>query len=186
MENDNLITQEQQEHQVRSAQELAREAMIRLDLIPSEAPKTPAERLKFSDFKVIMYGLSRGDSIENIAEILNVNVDTIYKFMRRNHEALSELEYVRKFYDMGIEASLVKQALGYYYEDELAHYEGGQWHTIKLKKFKAPDFNATRFYLTNRLGKKWKNLKSIDLGINGLTDEDLVLEAQRIIEETRR
>ena len=86
--------------------------MIRLDLIPPEAPEAPAEKLKFSDFKVLLYGLSRGDSIENIANLLNVNADTIYKFMRRHHEALSELEFVRKYFDLGIEQSLIRQALG--------------------------------------------------------------------------
>lgn len=143
-------------------------------------------KLRWSDFRTIMYALAHGDSMQKVADYLNLSVTTIYAFFMKNPDSLDDIDEARNYFNFNVEQSIYKQAIGYYYEDEVAAFSPQSgWQTTTVRKFKPPSFEATRFYLTNRRGNKWKNLKSIDLSINEMSDDEIVREARNLLDYER-
>jgi hypothetical protein len=105
----------------------------------------------------------RGMLDKQICECLRISQDTFYQYVKRFPEFSEALKKGRGPIHMEVENALLKNALGYSYEEE--HYEVSADGKIDKKKRKVikkhvpGNLGAQIFWLINRLSDYWKQRK---------------------------
>lgn len=116
----------------------------------------------------------RGCGNEEVAEILDISVQTLNKWMQEHPDLLEAKKAGREDFDNGrVEQGLLKRALGYWYTEtkteqiELRQGRGANLvrvpadKIITMRKHMAPNVTAMIFWLCNRNPDRWKNIQTI-------------------------
>jgi len=108
-----------------------------------------------------------GATNEQIAEVLDVNVDTVYEWQNR-HESFSDaLKRGKIVADAEIAQALYHRAKGYSHPDlHITNYQGSITET-EITKHYPPDTGAAFIWLKNRAG--WKDKQEHEHSVEGLT-----------------
>lgn len=111
-----------------------------------------------------------GKSRAELAEILGINVTTVYKWQQAHEEFRDALRACAREANAQVEASLFQRANGYEYDELKVIDDGGRRRVEKTRKQVAPDVNAQNFWLRNREPNRWKEhpepeARSTDVGL---------------------
>ena len=116
------------------------------------------------DFPLLAEGYARrGLSDSQIASNLGISCETYYSYQRRFPEFLDAIKKGKAPVDIAVENALLKNALGFEYEE--VHTEitkNGDKQNVKKKiitKKQPPNLGAQIFWLINRLPELWKQRK---------------------------
>lgn len=116
------------------------------------------------DFPTLAEGFARrGLSDAQIADNLGISKDAYYNYQKRYPEFYDAIKRGKSPVDMHVENALLKNALGFEYEE--VHTEitkNGDKQNIKKKiitKKQPPNLGAQIFWLINRLPELWKQRK---------------------------
>ena len=115
-----------------------------------------------------------GAEINEIAEKLGLSRTTVFKYQNDYPDFANALKKGKEIVDSEVENSLVKECIGYTYEETITtttaivDKETGQItslekiETKKFTKYARPSPTAIAYYLNNRLPGKWKNKVVVD------------------------
>lgn len=127
----------------------------------------------------------KGLTDREISKQLGIATSTFYEYQKKHSEFSDALKRGKQPVDNDVENALLKNALGYDYEEQVTEErikEDGTSYTSvtrTLKKHMPGDVTAQIFWLKNRMPKKWRDGKNIEL-----TDKDGALLAPKPIEIT--
>lgn len=97
-----------------------------------------------------------GKTDAEVAELLNVNIDTIHEWDRAHPEFSATRAEGKEVADAKVAASLYHRAIGYEHDDvHVSTYEGDVTLT-PIRKYYPPDYSSAALWLSNRQGGKWK------------------------------
>jgi len=95
-----------------------------------------------------------GATDQQLANALNVSEQTINTWKKKHPDFLESINRGKLYADALVAHALYKTALGQHVTIE--HRETKQGITLKTTRTVLPNFNAQRFWLTNRQPKLWK------------------------------
>lgn len=96
---------------------------------------------------------------EQIAHNIGINPDTLYTWIKKFPDLSESLKKGKEVIDREVENALIKNALGYEY-DEIT-YENGKV-IKKVTKFVKADTTAQIFWLKNRKPADWRDKRDIE------------------------
>lgn len=96
---------------------------------------------------------------EQIAHNIGINPDTLYTWIKKFPDLSESLKKGKEVVDREVENALIKNALGYEY-DEIT-YENGKV-IKKVTKFVKADTTAQIFWLKNRKPADWRDKRDIE------------------------
>lgn len=104
---------------------------------------------------------------KQIAHNIGVNERTFTRWKKEHESIMSVLKNGKEVIDRQVENALLKNALGFEYEETKTIMEitpnGERKQRIeKVKKYSQPDTTAQIFWLRNRKGSEWSNKDAID------------------------
>lgn len=122
----------------------------------------------------------KGLSEAQIAENLGVSVSQFNVYKQQFSELTDALRTGLDDAVSHVENALFKRCMGYEWDDvETGTRNKGQdEYTKTTHKVIPPDTEAIKFYLKNRDSKEWKDKTEVDMGLTGLSDDEL---ADRIV-----
>lgn len=85
---------------------------------------------------------------DDLAELLQVNVDTIYSWKKKHPEFAESLKNGKDAKDEQVERTLFEKAVGFTHED----------------KYYPPDSTSIIFWLKNRKPEKWRDQRELNHG----------------------
>lgn len=136
----------------------------------------------YAHLKLIVYLIASGLSQVEACRIAGVEYCLFREFIFENPEIMDRMDGIKNYLVHVVEMSLLKQSIGYKYEEEVAALDrAGDWQKTTIEKYKHPSIEATKFYLTNVKSEKWKNRKAIEIDPSELEDQDLINEAMEIL-----
>ena len=97
-----------------------------------------------------------GGTDEESADLLDINVLTLYRWKRDYPDFCKAIESGKDAQDTLVENLLLKKAKGYTTTEEKVFMYEGQPSIVVTEKVYPPDPKALQFWLTNRRGKYWK------------------------------
>lgn len=98
-----------------------------------------------------------------IAEFFEVNIDTIYEWMKKHPEFSEAMELGKQKIDREVEQSLLSRAMGFEYEENKAEYENGnETKRTVTKKTALADVSACKHWLANRQPKRWRDTITVE------------------------
>ena len=101
-----------------------------------------------------------GATREELAECLGVCFSTIRDWQRKHPEFQEALEAGRVEPDAHVERSLYQRATGYSHDDEEIFVHEGQVIRVPVRKHYPPETKACIFWLQNRRGDRWKDMRT--------------------------
>lgn len=121
---------------------------------------------------------------KEIAEKLDISIDSFYKYKNEFTEFSDTLKETKEIADIKVENSLNKNANGYDYEEEVVvmkkeifYNEQGKKQkevvypvTVSLTKHKEAETKAQQFWLQNRRPNRWRNQAQVELKVSKLED----------------
>ena len=121
---------------------------------------------------------------KEIAEKLDISIDSFYKYKNDFSEFSDTLKETKEIADIKVENSLNKNANGYDYEEEVVvmkkeifYNEQGKKQkevvypvTVSLTKHKEAETKAQQFWLQNRRPDRWRNQAQVELKVSKLED----------------
>lgn len=121
---------------------------------------------------------------KQIAERLDISIDSFYKYKKEFSEFSDTLKETKEIADIKVENSLNKNANGYDYEEqtvvmkkEVIYNEQGKRVkeitypvTVTLIKHKEAETKAQQFWLQNRRPDKWRNQSQVEVKVSKLED----------------
>lgn len=134
---------------------------------------------KYDEGKLVLVeGWARdGLSEEQIAHNLAVSHETIRQWKLAHPEFLAAITHAKEIVDREVENALLKRALGYNYDEDVATPQGG---VVTVTKHLPPDVKAATWWLQNRKPADYRNRQEVT-GPNGgplqVTLADLVAAA---------
>lgn len=108
---------------------------------------------------VITKMMRSGLTIQKLADQINVNKLTIYRWANDCPEFSNALHESKQAADAQVENSLYKLATGFDYFEETSTKEG----IMKLQKYQAPSLGAIKMWLGNRDPDHWKDTQQLEL-----------------------
>ncbi len=111
-----------------------------------------------------------GATDKELCDIFNIAEQTLYTWKSEHEGFLESIRAGKEYFDGNrIEASLVKQAMGYTVEEE-KHEEGtaGVKKTI-TKRYIPPNVTATAYWLNNRSRGRYKQRQEVEHSGEGIT-----------------
>ncbi len=134
-----------------------------------------------------------GYTVAQMADYFKIGKST-FNHYRRFPEFRDVLNRSRAFADQEVERALYRRAIGYSHPCDVVVY-GEQARVVTLMKHEPPSVGAARLWLSNRQPDRWA-VKAPDLmppcaetkpdvDLSRLTgkDQDIILEAQRLLQE---
>lgn len=97
---------------------------------------------------------------EQIAQNIGINPDTLYTWMKKYSEIAESLKRGKEVVDIQVENALLKRALGFHYEEEIAAATG---EVVQVTRYEKPDVTAAIFWLKNRKPNTWRNKEKADI-----------------------
>ena len=121
---------------------------------------------------------------KQIAEKLDISIDSFYKYKKEFSEFSDTLKETKEIADIKVENSLNKNANGYDYEEqtvvmkkEVIYNEQGKRVkeitypvTVTVIKHKEAETKAQQFWLQNRRPDKWRNQSQVEVKVSKLED----------------
>lgn len=120
---------------------------------------------------------------KEIAERLNIGMDSFYRYKNTYSEFSDTLKETKEIADIKVENSLNKNANGYDYTEETVVmkkeviYKDGKRvkevtypEVVPLVKHKEAETRAQMFWLQNRKPDKWRNQAQVELKVSKLED----------------
>lgn len=117
---------------------------------------------------------SEGMMLDDIADRLGMSRATLFDYQKKYSDFADALKTGKEIIDAKVENSLIKECLGYDYEETsttttaVIDKETGQVTNLQkvesktVKKRTRPSVTAIAYYLNNRSPKKWKNKVVVD------------------------
>lgn len=110
----------------------------------------------------------RGATDIEIADALEVDVRTIYRWKNQFDDFCQALRSAKDVADNRVERSLFERATGYERDEVDIRVVNGEIVQTPVRKFYPPDTTAAIFWLKNRNPEKWREAKSVEVtGQNG-------------------
>lgn len=114
---------------------------------------------------------------EQIAEKMGINVRTLYQWKNKYVQIFHALKRGKEVVDRQVENALLKNALGFYYEEEMVTNKGD---VVTVRKYEKPNTTAQIFWLKNRKPKQWRDKQElqhdgdmkININVKGSRDGD--------------
>ena len=104
---------------------------------------------------------------EQIAHNMGIKRQTLYEWMKRFPDISDALKKGKEVVDRQVENALLKNALGFYYEEETVTNKGD---VVTVRKYEKPNTTAQIFWLKNRKPKQWRDKQELqhdgDMKIN--------------------
>lgn len=97
-----------------------------------------------------------GATVEDLADLLCVNKDTIYRWAREHPKFNLALKGGRAFADANVASSLYTKAMGYSHDEEEIKVIDNKVVRVQTVKHYPPDTQAAIFWLKNRQPELWK------------------------------
>ena len=126
-----------------------------------------------------------GATNKEMADVLEVNVQTIDLWMRKHPEFRKKVNEGKTVANSKVAHALYKKATGFYYEEERAFMYKGEIITKKIKKYQIPDAWACMKFLGAKEKEKWTDTQNtsvsntqINIGkidLSGFSMEELTL-----------
>ena len=121
---------------------------------------------------------------KEIAERLDINIDSFYVYKNKYTEFSDTLKETKEIADIKVENSLNKNANGYDYVEqtvvmkkEVIYNEEGKRikeitypEVVTITKHKEAETKAQQFWLQNRKPDKWRNQAQVELKVSKLED----------------
>lgn len=174
------------------------ETNIKLTTKPSKSskpdkPKRKKKRANRTSYKdwlsedklLLLEGWARdGLSDEQISHNIGIVPSTYYEWKKKHNEISEALKKGKEVVDFLVENALLKNALGFKYEENVVTRDG---EIINVEKFQAPNTVAQIFWLKNRKPDKWRDRieSKQEVNIQQAPANDAIMGAllQREIEE---
>lgn len=114
---------------------------------------------------------------EQIAHNMGIKRQTLYEWMKRFPDISDALKKGKEVVDRQVENALLKNALGFYYEEETVTNKGD---VVTVRKYEKPNTTAQIFWLKNRKPKQWRDKQElqhdgdmkININVKGSRDGD--------------
>ena len=171
------------------------ETNIKLTTKPSKSskPKRKKKRANRTSYKdwlsedklLLLEGWARdGLSDEQIAHNIGIRRETLWDWKKKHDNISNSLKKGKEVVDFLVENALLKNALGFKYEENVVTRDG---EIINVEKFQAPNTVAQIFWLKNRKPDKWRDRieSKQEVNIQQAPANDAIMGAllQREIEE---
>lgn len=106
----------------------------------------------------------KGFTVQEIAEVLDVTISTIYLWMEKHPKFSEALNEGRASYDERIEVALAERALGYSHpEDKIFCNKDGEVTVVPTVKHYPPDTAAAFIWLKNRQPDRWRDRQEVEV-----------------------
>ena len=96
---------------------------------------------------------------KQIAKNLGVAYSTFRKYVKEYSALSATLKKGKEVVDREVENSLLKSAMGYYYEEDAVTNKGD---VVKVERFEKPNTTAQIFWLKNRKPEQWRDRRDIE------------------------
>jgi len=114
---------------------------------------------------------------EQIAQNMGIGTTTLYRWKNEFREIRESLRKGKEVVDRQVENALLKNALGFYYEEEMVTNKGD---VVTVRKYEKPNTTAQIFWLKNRKPKQWRDKQElqhdgdmkININVKGSRDGD--------------
>ena len=114
---------------------------------------------------------------EQIAQNMGIGTTTLYRWKNEFREIRESLRKGKEVVDRQGENALLKNALGFYYEEEMVTNKGD---VVTVRKYEKPNTTAQIFWLKNRKPKQWRDKQElqhdgdmkININVKGSRDGD--------------
>ena len=114
---------------------------------------------------------------EQIAHNMGIKRQTLYEWMKRFPDISDALKKGKEVVDRQVENALLKNALGFYYEEETVTNKGD---VVTVRKYEKPNTTEQIFWLKNRKSKQWRDKQElqhdgdmkININVKGSRDGD--------------
>lgn len=105
-----------------------------------------------------------GATDQEIADFFEVSAATIYRWKHEHDEFCEALKSGKDVADERVERSLYQRAIGYEQDEVKIFMPSGRDEPVyaKFRAKIAPDVTAAIFWLKNRRGEQWRDVKHID------------------------
>lgn len=104
---------------------------------------------------ILIEGWARdGLTDEQIAHNIGCSVKTLYNWKKKHLPILQALKAGKEVVDRQVENALLKNALGFDYEEEAVTNLG---EVVEVKKYSKPNITAQIFWLKNRKKDEWRD-----------------------------
>ncbi len=128
------------------------------------------ETVILPNWEKIKMWLFHGETNAGVAEKLGINKDSLYEYQKKYPEFSDLLKTSKENIDFQVENALLKNALGYTYEEEIMTKEG----IVKIEKVAKPETTAQIFWLKNRQKANWKDKWDIENHISVETIKEVL------------
>lgn len=96
---------------------------------------------------------------EQISKNIGVAYSTFREWVKKYSVISAALKKGKEVVDRQVENALLKRALGFHYQEEVATASGVEMVT----RYEKPDVTAAIFWLKNRKGDSWRNKEKVDI-----------------------
>jgi len=96
---------------------------------------------------------------EQIAHNMGIKRQTLYEWMKRFPDISDALKKGKEVVDRQVENALLKNALGFYYEEETVTNKGD---VVTVRKYEKPNTTAQIFWLKNRKPQVWRDKQQVE------------------------
>jgi len=109
---------------------------------------------------ILIEGWARdGLTDEQIAHNIGIKRQTLYEWKKKHVVINDALKKGKEVVDRQVENALLKRALGFHYQEEVATAQGVE----AITKYALPDVTAAIFWLKNRKSDVWRNKETVDV-----------------------
>lgn len=128
---------------------------------------------------------------EQIAKNMGIAAGTLYEYKKRYPEIDESLKKGKAPVDIEVENALLKNALGYEYEETetivtIAEDGTKTQRVKKIKRYAQPDTSAAIFWLKNRKPEEWRNTSQAYKDKTEAETAKLIAETAKAEMETER
>ena len=140
---------------------------------PSEFPS--------ANIRIIEYMAKKGATEQEIADVLDVTVLTIYNWKKAHPEFFEQLKSWKLEADEKVERSLYERAMGYEHKETKLFCHEGMIIAEDITRRYPPDTTAGIFWLKNRLPKDWRDKQ--EHSFESAEDAELIREVAELMKD---
>lgn len=96
---------------------------------------------------------------KQIASNIGINETTLNRWKKDHLPIMQVLKESKEIADRQVENALHKNALGFYYEEDMVTNQGD---VVRVKKYSKPNTTAQIFWLKNRKPANWRDKQEIE------------------------
>jgi hypothetical protein len=117
-----------------------------------------------------------GATDQEIADFFKVSARTLYRWKGENEQFCQALKTGKSVADERVERSLFSRAIGYEHEEVDIRVIANAIVKTPIRKYYPPDTTAAIFWLKNRRGQDWRDVKEVKMmrGLKEMTNEELL------------